>query len=287
MCVIFEIFMDDSRRHTANILTERTALHSKFLRRDVIADAYLPLDIEHPEKLSLLLINDGQDLPKMPFDQILDDLLDEKKIEPVLCVGIHCGPERRMEYGTAKHKDYKGRGAKAKAYTDFIFEELLPHIHTTYKIGSFKEKSFAGFSLGGLSALDIVWNHPAEFSRTGVFSGSFWWRSRGYREGYDDSKDRIMHQQIKHGGFYRWLKFFFECGIMDERADRNNNGVIDAIDDTLDLIRELRKKGYAEDHIRYLELKDGRHDVPTWAAAFPDFLKWGWGVGNFETPFVY
>ena len=127
-------------------------------------------------------------------------------------------------------------------YTNFIFKELLPHIHETYNVPSFKEKSFAGFSLGGLSALDIVWNHADEFANVGVFSGSLWWRSKGYKEGYDDNKHRIMHQQIKKGKFYPWLKFFFECGALDEKADRNNNGVIDAIDDTLDLIKELTEK---------------------------------------------
>ena len=68
-------------------------------------------------------------------------------------------------------------------------------------------------------------------------------------------------------------------GTQDETADRNNNGVIDSIDDTLGLIDELVKKGYRRDSaIRFLELKDGKHDVPTWAIAFPYFLKWGWGV---------
>ena len=85
-----------------------------------------------------------------------------------------------------------------------------------------------------------------------------------------------MHQQIKKGKFYPWLKFFFECGALDEIADRNHNGVIDAIDDTLDLIKELHKKGYDKANIQYLELEDGTHDVYTWARAFPDFLKWGW-----------
>jgi len=269
--------MESSRPELIHILTERISLYSSLLNRDVIADAYLPVNVEDPKKMSLLLINDGQDLPKMPFEAILDNLLREDKIEPVLCVGIHCGPERRMEYGTSKQKDYKGRGAKATAYTKFIFEELLPLIQQTYHVPLFKEKSFAGFSLGGLSALDIVWNHASEFSKVGVFSGSLWWRSKGYQEGYDDARHRIMHQQIKHGGFHPWLKFFFECGIMDEKADRNNNGVIDAIDDTLDLIKELRKKGYPESSVRYLELKDGRHDVPTWGRAFPAFLQWGWG----------
>jgi hypothetical protein len=42
------------------------------------------------------------------------------------------------------------------------------------------------------------------------------------------------------------------------------------------LIKELRKKGYSDGNIEYLELKDGRHDVPTWGRAFPSFLEWGW-----------
>ena len=87
-----------------------------------------------------------------------------------------------------------------------------------------------------------------------------------------------MHNQIRNGIYVPWLKFFFETGTLDETADRNKNGIIDSIDDTLSLIEELVKKGYdpAED-IRYLEIKDGRHDVETWGRAFPEFLKWGWG----------
>ena len=87
-----------------------------------------------------------------------------------------------------------------------------------------------------------------------------------------------MHQQVRAGLYAPWLKFFFEVGVLDETADRNNNGIIDAIDDTISLILELKKKGYPDDDIRYLELKDGKHDVATWARAFPDFLKWGWGI---------
>jgi len=269
--------MESSNTNLTNILIERTSLYSKLLERDVIIDVYLPNNVAQPENLGLLLINDGQDLQTMRFEDILDELLQQDKIDPVVCIGIHCGPERKMEYGVANQADYKGRGAKAGAYTNFIFDELLPLIHTTYNVPSFREKSFAGFSLGGLSALDIVWNHPYEFASVGVFSGSLWWRSRGYQEGYDDNKHRIMQQQIKKGNHYPWLKFFFECGAMDEIADRNNNGVIDSIDDTLDLMKELRKKGYDNNSLQYLELEDGKHDVPTWARAFPDFLEWGWG----------
>jgi hypothetical protein len=64
---------------------------------------------------------------------------------------------------------------------------------------------------------------------------------------------------------------------MDETMDRNNNGIIDSIDDTLDLIKELERKGYRKEDITYLEFANGKHDIPTWAKAMPEFLKWGWG----------
>jgi enterochelin esterase-like enzyme len=127
-------------------------------------------------------------------------------------------------------------------------------------------------------ALDIVWNHPAHFRSVGVFSGSLWWRSRGLDDGYVEETDRIMHARIRDGKYAPWLKFFFQTGLLDETADRNNNGIIDSVDDTLALIEELEKKGYhREEDIRYLELADGRHDVPTWGRAFPEYLKFAFG----------
>ncbi len=60
--------------------------------------------------------------------------------------------------------------------------------------------------------------------------------------------------------------------------DRNHNGIIDSIDDTLGLINELVEKGYdVPKDILYLELQEGRHDIATWAKAMPEFLKWVWG----------
>jgi len=270
--------MSDEKTTALNaITTEQHIITSAYLEREVIVDVYLPQKITHFELASLLLINDGQDLPKMPFDELLDELINSNQIEPLICVGIHCGAERKREYGTAYSADYKQRGDKAGLYTKFVLDELMPFIRKEYQAPSFKEKSYAGFSLGALSALDIAWNHASEFSKVGLFSPSLWWRRKGYDDGYDDENDRLMHLQVRHGLFKPWLKFFIETGVMDEKADRNKNGVIDSIDDALDLIIELKAKGYTDEHIQYLELADGKHDVPTWARAFPDFLKWGWG----------
>ncbi|MEO6729749.1 MAG: alpha/beta hydrolase-fold protein [Ferruginibacter sp.] len=263
----------------SNVVIEHHIIHSQFLRRDIKVDCYLPSASLNHDQASLLLINDGQDLVTMRFEEILQSLYDQNELAPLVCVGLHCSSDRKNEYGTANNLDYKGRGAKAALYNQFVFEELMPFIRKTYHIKSFTDKSYAGFSLGGLSAMDIVWNNQREFSRVGVFSGSFWWRDKSQDdEDFDENLNRIMHRQVKEGNYCPWLKFFFEVGTLDETADRNNNGIIDAIDDTISLIAVLKEKGYTDKDIKYLELQDGKHDVPTWARSFPDFLKWGWGI---------
>ncbi|MFI5156484.1 MAG: alpha/beta hydrolase [Chitinophagales bacterium] len=262
---------------TRTILLETDVIESETLDRNVTVDFYLPTGVAHPAKMSLLLINDGQDLERMNLISILDDLYDQDRIDPVLSVGIYAGPDRKLEYGTAGELDYKGRGSKAGDYTLFIFDTLLPYIRKKFNVPEFKEKAFAGFSLGALSALDIVWSQPSEFTKAGIFSGALWWRNKDkFDPTYSDANSRIMHQRIRKGRYHDWLKFFFECGGADEGEDRNKNGVIDSIDDTLDLIAELKAMGYPDKQIHYWLIEEGKHDVATWALAMPEFLLWGW-----------
>ena len=78
---------------------------------------------------------------------------------------------------------------------------------------------------------------------------------------------------ISNGRKREGLKLWFQCGTNDELADRNNNGVIDAIDDTQDLIVELKKIGYTDNDIEYVEVVNGRHDEKTWSDVMRLFLE--------------
>ncbi|AXY78303.1 esterase family protein [Paraflavitalea soli] len=263
---------------STGIIVETVALPSEFLGRTVTVNFYLPTNISRPEDISLLLVNDGQDLEAMGFDKMISYLSETNQITPLLVAGIHAGDDRLNEYGMQIGPDFKDRGTRGAAYQRFVIEELLPFIYGHYKITSFKERAFAGFSLGGLSAMDIVWNHPEVFSKVGVFSGSLWWRSKDKdAKDYNGDKHRMMHRQVREGSYHPGQKFFFQCGLLDEAEDRNKNGVIDSIDDTIDLMRALLQQGYKEGKdMYYLQLPKGKHDVPTWAKALPVFLKWGW-----------
>jgi enterochelin esterase-like enzyme len=265
------------------ILEEAKTIRSRFLEREMRLDFFLPRNISESSDLSLLLINDGQNMQELGLREILHELIITEAISPVLCVAIHAGIERKHEYGIASQNDYLGRGSKAGSYTDFIVRELMPFVRDTFPLNDFRNTAFAGFSLGALMALDIVLNHPGMFSKAGLFSGSFWWRSLDQEDpAYRDDEHRIMQQVIRKAVYQPGLQFFFQCGNMDETCDRNNNGIIDSIDDTLDMISELKRKGYqADNDIAYLEMPDGKHDIATWSRAMPIFLRWAFGK---ETP---
>ncbi|MGZ5286555.1 MAG: alpha/beta hydrolase [Flavisolibacter sp.] len=261
-----------------NLVVEQRAIASRFLKRYVIVDFYLPKNAP-PGKLSLLLINDGQDLDEMPFAGMMDEMLESGQVQPVLCAGIHAGKERKLEYGTASVLDYEKRGSRSADYNRFILEELVPFIHNSFSVNHFRQKAFAGFSLGGLTAMDMTWHYPDVFTTAGIFSGSLWWRSKSLEDHYNDATDRIMHQLVRKGTHRPGLRFYFTTGSQDETADRNHNGIIDSIDDTLDLIEELEQHGYnRKEDVHYINFEDGRHDVATWGKAMPGFLLWAFGI---------
>lgn len=253
---------------------ETGVIVSAYLKRKVLFDVYHSSGRKHNKPSMLLLFNDGQDLVHCGLSSMLSELETNGIINSLMVVGIHAGKARKQEYGVAGIPDYEGRGSKADAYTFFILKEMLPFLHQHFHQINDVPKAFAGFSLGGLSALDMVWNHPDIFSKAGIFSGSLWWRSKNLEEDYDEDTDRIMLRRIREGNYHAGTQFFFECGTEDEEEDRNKNGIIDAIDDTLDVIDELIKKGYHyPGDILYHEIAGGKHDIQTWRQALPAFFQ--------------
>jgi enterochelin esterase family protein len=252
-------------------------INSGLLKREVTCTILMPDEKEIAGPLSLLLMNDGQELENLGLSQTLEQLYNTNRIKPLVVVAIHAGEDRLQEYGVAGRSDFKSRGARADLYTQFIITELLPQLKDYTGINEFESTAFAGFSLGGLSAFDIGWNNADIFDKVGVFSGSFWWRSKDLTKGYTDN-DRIAHALVRETAGKPDLKFWLQTGTKDETSDRNKNGIIDAIDDTIDLVKELEVKGYSRpDSIQYVEVVGGNHNAETWGKVMGKFLSWAFG----------
>ncbi len=259
------------------ITEQEITITSALLEREVTLTILKPEDSDIAESLNLLLLNDGQELESLGLKNTLETLYNTNRLKPVLVVAIHAGENRLGEYGIAGKPDFKGRGVRADLYTQFIKEELLPQLRALTGFNEFDTRAFAGFSLGGLSAFDIVWNNPALFNKTGVFSGSFWWRGKDLAKGYTDA-DRLMHQVIRETKTKPAINAWLQTGTKDETSDRNKNGIIDAIDDTIDLIKEMEVKGFKRpEEIQYVEIVGGTHDTTTWGKAMARFLVWAFG----------
>jgi iron(III)-enterobactin esterase len=277
-----------SQSNNNEVVVKNLNIPSKYLERGVKVDVFLPPQYGNDKKqrYPVVYFNDGQDMLALRMFETLSRLYTdgtsrdnrEGVLGYTIVVAMYCNENRINEYGTARQSDYKNRGNKARSYNNFVVHELIPYIQGEFQCTTQAENTtIAGFSLGALSALDIGWANPLLFGKIGVFSGSLWWRAKEWTA-QDPDGGRIMHDIIAKSTHQEGMKFWFQVGTKDEDCDRNNNGIIDAIDDTRDLMDELFKIGYKpHEDVKYLEVEGGEHNPQTWGAVMPQFLMWAVG----------
>ncbi len=239
---------------------------------------YVPGFAYDKTKAFWLVLNDGQDVGQLGLAGTLSDLWSKSQIAPAIVIAAPA-VDRLQQYGTVEHDaaiacltDGQQLGTKAADYEKFVLSELLPAAQRALGFRPPASRTgMAGASLGALAAFSIAWDHPEAFSFAGAMSGSFWWRTdESSVQARNDSRiqQNIVGRSALRPGFRAW----FEAGTADETADRDNNGVIDAIDDTLALIARMDAIGQT-DHA-YVEIPGGTHSYATWSYAFPQFLTW-------------
>lgn len=223
----------------------------------------------------LLVALDGQTMPQWRLAETLDELVSAGVIEPVVVAAVPASPDRIQEYGATGRLDYAGRGRQAKAFQDLLVGEVLPWVREYLQVATDAARTgIFGASMGGLAAFDGAWRRPQVFGFAGIFSGSLWWRSDNSSVAAQQAS-RIMHRQVRATASPPALRLWFQAGTRDETADRDGNGVIDAIQDTTELVDELVAKGFRRGvDVVYHESEGGEHHESTWARELPVFLQW-------------
>ena len=242
------------------------------------ATVFLPPGFQAGASAPLLVALDGQTMDRWRLIDALEEISEESWPLVPIVVAVPASAERLEEYGTAGTLDYAGRGTLAAAFQNHLVHGLLPTVRGRYGLRPDPTRTgIFGASMGGLCALDTAWRHPDVFGVAGIFSGSLWWRADN-SEVAAKQDSRIMHARVKATERPPRLRLWFQAGTEDERDDRDGNGVIDAIQDTTELMDELRAKGYCDGtDMTYVQVPGGRHDEETWARVLPQFLRWGLG----------
>lgn len=224
---------------------------------------------------AVLIALDGQTMPRWRLGETLAELSAAHQIVPTVVVAVPASRSRLDEYGTAGELDYHQRGKKAAAFQNYLLETVLPLVRERVALTSDPARTgIFGASMGGLGAFDLAWNRPDMFGVAGIFSGALWWRSDNSTPAAQQAS-RILHRRVRAARRGPALRLWFQAGTKDETADRDDNGVIDAIQDTTELMDALAARGYRRGaDMHYEEVRGGEHNEATWARALPDFLRW-------------
>lgn len=236
---------------------------------------YVPPGYRRGQSAPLLVALDGQTMPQWRLGPTLRSLIETGAIEPPVVLAVAASPERIDEYAVAGVLDFAARGRLAAQFQNYLTEALLPAVRGKFGAGMEPARTgIFGASMGGLCAFDTAWRHPEVFGFAGVFSGSLWWRSDDTSP-FAQQASRLIHQRVRETARKPALRLWFQAGTADEREDRDGNGVIDALQDTTELIDELVANGFRRgDDVVNTETPGGEHNERTWSRELPNFLRW-------------
>ncbi|HEY2377463.1 MAG TPA: alpha/beta hydrolase-fold protein [Gemmatimonadaceae bacterium] len=156
----------------------RDSLHSSKLNEErTLFIATPPNYSTSKQSYPVLVLLDADDQPQFAAAVAnVAFLANRAAIPDMLIVGVVNGKDRSHDMTPpatgATAKNFPTAGG-AKAFADFILDEVLPRVRSKYR--TLPSTVLAGHSFGGLFALDVAASRPNTFSGIVAMSPSLWW----------------------------------------------------------------------------------------------------------------
>jgi predicted alpha/beta superfamily hydrolase len=275
-------FVEETETTTAaaNKLTGTIRYHhhfaSEYLHNERTLAVYLPPCYKQhaEERYPVLYMQDGQNLfdaatsaVGIPWqaNDTTQRLILEKRIRPVIIVGIYNTPDRMHEY-TWHYDATQKAGGKGDIYGRFLLEEVKPFIDAKYRtLSDRRHTAIAGSSLGGLISLSLARAYPRQIGLCAAMSPSLWWCKGQFLKEAEQSNLSWM----------RFTKFWLDFGTK-EGAGKGHvpSGIVRArkLVQLFDQARLLPGKNYY-----YFEAAGGEHNEAHWAARMDKMLLFFYG----------
>lgn len=231
-------------------LSSNYIINSTALGYPVQYKVYTPSGYDDLLSLPVLYTTDGSEyyntnMGSVPI--VLDNMIHDGKIVPVLAVFIDPlppggGTNRRMsEYNMNP------------AYADFLADELVPHIDSTFKtLPAPGARCILGTSMGGLNSAFIGAVKPETFQLTAIQSPAFWYNTEIFSL-YSDYP-------------LRPLNIWMSTGVINDTRTGAQ-----------EMKRILESKGYP---LFYLEVNES-HSWGNWRGQIDDILLYFWKDTNY------
>jgi predicted alpha/beta superfamily hydrolase len=250
---------------------ERHEIDSAALGAKRTLRVWLPPDYDAnaATKYDVLYMHDGQNCfdcatsafgHEWEIDETLTEFIAEKKVRPIIVVGIDNGGAKRIDEMTFD-ADANHGGGHAGAYAKFLLEEVRPFVEKTYHVNAGREHTFlGGSSLGGLVSLEIARRNPDQFAGVIAMSPSLWWN------------DQSLPKAIEHdAGGLKNTRVWIDMGTReagDAHATEKNAADVTG---AKRLDAALNARGIEH----HLEIAEGaQHNEEAWAKRFPDAIRY-------------
>lgn len=233
---------------------EQTAIYSGRLKANKKLWVYTPFHFSNKhERYPLLVVFDG-DRNVMWIPKILDILIAQHRIDPMVAVMTDesIPSVRRTELPCNPQ------------FANFLADELAPWARRNYHASMGPERTIAaGSSFGGLASVFAGLKHSEVFGNVISLSGSFWWKPEGSQESEWLTKSIVASSRLP-------LRFYIEVGLMESYPMQ--------IESNRRMRDSLIAKGYP---IRYFEY-DGGHSFLNWSVGMVNGLQF---LAGRDTPF--
>jgi predicted alpha/beta superfamily hydrolase len=185
-------------------------------------------------------------------------LIGEKKIPPLIIVGIDNTKSRLQEYIPYKSKDPRVTNPKGRSFPEFLQREVMPLIEERYRVRKGPQNTgLGGSSLGGLITLYTQFAMPGVFGRLLVESPSLF-----------VAKKKILEENRRFCG---WPERIYLAMGTREVGDVEKAAKI--VDGVRELESMLRACGLGEDRLKVRIDEGAGHNEAAWAARFPEALE--------------
>jgi predicted alpha/beta superfamily hydrolase len=244
-------------------------LPSRIFGNTRLLRVWLPPDYDGwgATRYPVLYLNDGQNLfdPATAFagvhwqvGETATRLIAERKIRPLIIVGIDNTKCRAHEYIPYKSKDPRVFNAKGKCYPDFLQREVMPLIEEHYSILKGPENTgLGGSSLGGLIALYTQVAAPGVFGQLLIESPSLFVANR-----------KILEECRR---FHNWpARTYLGMGTREVGNAEKDARIVG---DVRELETILRDAGLDAQRLKVCIEDCATHSESAWAARFPEALE--------------
>lgn len=235
---------------------------------------YIPAGYEAGEEVPFLVKHDGPKEGKRdkPFSTILDNLIAQERIPPLVCIwianggGDAQGHERGREYDTMSGH-----------FAEYIEHEVLPLVEKNYGVKLTKNpdgRATMGNSSGGAAALIMAWFHPEWYHRVLTFSGTFVNQQWPFDPEYPDGAWGF-HKTLIPASDPKPLRIWMAVG---DRDNYNPNVMRDGMHDWVEanhrMADVLAEKGYDYQYVYCLDQGHGVRQARDQLT--PHALEWLW-----------